>query len=98
MFMLDCDERSSPHAKKLTVIREFGATWTTRFRGSNVIGPKGRLCAIGPVGPQDSNGRVPRLLGARCTRTNLEVGFTYPQWWYSCHMGVILYLLDFVKK
>ena len=24
------------------------------------------------------------------------VGFTYPQWWYSCHAGPVLYLLDFV--
>ena len=22
----------------------------------------------------------------------------YPQWWYSCHFGVILYLLDFMKS
>jgi len=28
----------------------------------------------------------------------IVVGFTYHQWWYSCHMGVILYLLDFVDS
>ena len=28
----------------------------------------------------------------------IVVGFRYHQWWYSCHTGVILYLLDFVKK
>jgi hypothetical protein len=27
----------------------------------------------------------------------IVVGFQYEQWWYSCHTGVILYLLDFVK-
>jgi hypothetical protein len=27
----------------------------------------------------------------------IVVGFTYNQWWYSCHTGVVLYLLDFVK-
>jgi len=26
------------------------------------------------------------------------VGFTYRQWWYSCHTGAILYLLDFVRN
>lgn len=26
------------------------------------------------------------------------VGFTYHQWWYSCHTGVVLYLLDFVDE
>lgn len=26
----------------------------------------------------------------------IVVGFEYSQWWYSCHTGVILYLLDFV--
>ncbi|MCX6878128.1 MAG: hypothetical protein NTW21_30590 [Verrucomicrobia bacterium] len=26
------------------------------------------------------------------------VGFTYHQWWYSCHTGVILYLLDFLPS
>jgi rhamnogalacturonyl hydrolase YesR len=25
----------------------------------------------------------------------IVVGFQYNQWWYSCHAGVILYLLDF---
>lgn len=28
----------------------------------------------------------------------IVVGFTYEQWWYSCHMGPVLYLLDFVRK
>ncbi len=28
----------------------------------------------------------------------IVVGFTYNQWWYSCHAGAILYLMDFVKK
>jgi hypothetical protein len=28
----------------------------------------------------------------------IVVGFTYHQWWYSCHTGVILYLLDFVDN
>ena len=27
----------------------------------------------------------------------IVVGFTFNQWWYSCHTGVVLYLLDFVK-
>jgi len=27
----------------------------------------------------------------------IVVGFNYKQWWYSCHMGVILYLFDFVE-
>jgi len=26
----------------------------------------------------------------------IVVGFEYNQWWYSCHMGVIYYLFDFV--
>jgi hypothetical protein len=25
----------------------------------------------------------------------IVVGFQYNQWWYSCHAGVVLYLLDF---
>jgi len=28
----------------------------------------------------------------------IVVGFEYNQWWYSCHMGVILYLFDFLEK
>ena len=28
----------------------------------------------------------------------IVVGFQYNQWWYSCHAGVVLYLLDFVGK
>lgn len=28
----------------------------------------------------------------------IVVGFEYHQWWYSCHIGVILYLLDFIEK
>ena len=28
----------------------------------------------------------------------IVVGFQYHQWWYSCHTGVILYLLDFVDE
>jgi uncharacterized protein YyaL (SSP411 family) len=28
----------------------------------------------------------------------IVVGFQYHQWWYSCHTGVVLYLLDFVEK
>jgi hypothetical protein len=28
----------------------------------------------------------------------IVVGFDYNQWWYSCHTGVILYLLDFARK
>jgi len=28
----------------------------------------------------------------------IVVGFQYHQWWYSCHTGVILYLLDFVEN
>ena len=28
----------------------------------------------------------------------IVVGFRYHQWWYSCHTGVILYLLDFVDN
>jgi len=28
----------------------------------------------------------------------IVVGFQYHQWWYSCHAGVILYLLDFVEE
>jgi len=27
----------------------------------------------------------------------IVVGFTYHQWWYSCHTGVVLYLLDFAR-
>ncbi len=26
----------------------------------------------------------------------IVVGFQYNQWWYSCHIGVILYLMDFL--
>ena len=26
----------------------------------------------------------------------IVVGFQYNQWWYSCHAGVVLYLLDFL--
>jgi len=28
----------------------------------------------------------------------IVVGFQYFQWWYSCHVGVILYLLDFLEE
>jgi len=28
----------------------------------------------------------------------IVVGFTYHQWWYSCHTGVIYYLFDFLEK
>jgi hypothetical protein len=28
----------------------------------------------------------------------IVVGFQYNQWWYSCHTGVILYLLDFLEE
>jgi len=28
----------------------------------------------------------------------IVVGFQYHQWWYSCHTGVVLYLLDFVDE
>jgi rhamnogalacturonyl hydrolase YesR len=28
----------------------------------------------------------------------IVVGFEYHQWWYSCHVGVILYLFDFVEN
>lgn len=28
----------------------------------------------------------------------IVVGFEYRQWWYSCHAGVIYYLLDFVNR
>ena len=28
----------------------------------------------------------------------IVVGFEYHQWWYSCHMGVILYLFDFLEN
>lgn len=28
----------------------------------------------------------------------IVVGFEYHQWWYSCHTGVILYLLDFHEE
>ena len=28
----------------------------------------------------------------------IVVGFQYNQWWYSCHAGVVLYLMDFEKK
>ncbi len=28
----------------------------------------------------------------------IVVGFSYHQWWYSCHAGAILYLLDFIEK
>jgi len=28
----------------------------------------------------------------------IVVGFQYNQWWYSCHIGVILYLLDFIEN
>ena len=27
----------------------------------------------------------------------IVVGFEWPQWWYSCHAGVVLYLFDFLK-
>ena len=27
----------------------------------------------------------------------IVVGFQYNQWWYSCHAGVVRYLLDFVQ-
>ena len=28
----------------------------------------------------------------------IVVGFEYKQWWYSCHVGVVLYLLDFLDS
>jgi hypothetical protein len=28
----------------------------------------------------------------------IVVGFQYNQWWYSCHIGVILYLFDFLEE
>ncbi len=28
----------------------------------------------------------------------IVVGFEYHQWWYSCHAGVVLYLLDFIER
>jgi hypothetical protein len=28
----------------------------------------------------------------------IVVGFQYHQWWYSCHVGVVLYLLDFAEN
>ncbi len=28
----------------------------------------------------------------------IVVGFSYNQWWYSCHTGVILYLFNFLEK
>ena len=28
----------------------------------------------------------------------IVVGFEYNQWWYSCHLGVILYLFDFLEE
>lgn len=28
----------------------------------------------------------------------IVVGFQYNQWWYSCHIGVILYLFDFAEE
>lgn len=28
----------------------------------------------------------------------IVVGFEYHQWWYSCHMGVIFYLFDFLEN
>jgi hypothetical protein len=28
----------------------------------------------------------------------IVVGIQWNQWWYSCHIGVILYLLDFLQK
>lgn len=28
----------------------------------------------------------------------IVVGFSYNQWWYSCHVGTILYLFDFLEK
>jgi hypothetical protein len=28
----------------------------------------------------------------------IVVGFEYNQWWYSCHMGVVHYLFDFVEN
>ena len=28
----------------------------------------------------------------------IVVGFNYNQWWYSCHVGTILYLFDFLEK
>jgi len=28
----------------------------------------------------------------------IVVGFQYKQWWYSCHVGVVLYLFDFVEN
>ena len=28
----------------------------------------------------------------------IVVGFTYKQWWYSCHVGVVLYLFDFIDS
>lgn len=28
----------------------------------------------------------------------IVVGFEYHQWWYSCHMGVILYIFDFINE
>jgi len=27
----------------------------------------------------------------------IVVGFEYNQWWYSCHIGVIYYLFDFLE-
>jgi hypothetical protein len=28
----------------------------------------------------------------------IVVGFQYPQWWYSCHTSVVLYLFDFTER
>ena len=28
----------------------------------------------------------------------IVVGFSYNQWWYSCHVGTILYLFEFLEK
>ena len=28
----------------------------------------------------------------------IVVGFTYEQWWYSCHVGVVNYLFDFLES
>jgi hypothetical protein len=46
---------------------------------------------------RDEQGRLLPLQPYLQPDNRIVVGFQYNQWWYSCHAGVVLYLLDFEK-
>ena len=46
---------------------------------------------------RDEQGRLLPLQPYLQPDNRIVVGFQYHQWWYSCHAGVVLYLLDFGK-